>query len=61
MKLKTKYYINLDKLEKTVLLDLARGISQDRPTEEFISYVESLINGAADIIENNLTSITKQG
>lgn len=55
MKLVKKYYIELTKDDKTELLQNAREISQSISAEEFIEYIENLINSASMMIENELT------
>jgi len=55
MKLVKKYYIELDVFDKELLLKNARDISQGISAEDFVEYIESLINSASIMIENELT------
>ena len=54
MKLVKKLYIELDCFDKEELLKNARDISQGISAEEFIEYVETLINSASMMIEEEL-------
>ena len=54
MKLVKKLYIELSSEDKGILLANARDISQGISADEFIEYVESLINCASMMIESEL-------
>lgn len=52
MKLVTKHYIELSAQDKTELLVNARDISQGISAEEFVDYVELLLNRVVDLLED---------
>ncbi len=56
MKLIKRYHIELSEEDKTELLENARDISQGISAQEFVDYVEILVNGAAMMVENELNN-----
>ena len=54
MYLVKKLYVELQTEDKVELLDKARDISQGISEDEFIEYIESMLNGVVCMIDNEL-------
>lgn len=50
MKLETKYYIDLDLKDRETILIKAFDIDQGISRDEFIDYIEGLMNNAIDLM-----------
>ena len=54
MYLVKKLYVELQTEDKVELLDKARDIGQGISEDEFIEYIESMLNGVVCMIDNEL-------